>query len=204
MRYAALVPVKSLDRCKSRLSPTLTPAQRADLQLAMLRSVLAALAGAERVAAIAIITRDRRVDALARECGAMVLAEPERGGLNAAVRAGCRQLAAAGHEALFVLPADLPFLDAAVCEAFLAAADAAGGAAIAPDIHGTGTNAMAFPARAIPRFCYGPGSYLLHRVGLPGAACVERIELSLDVDTPDDLTRAALTPPRPATEPALP
>lgn len=192
MRFTAVVPVKSLDRCKSRLAPGLSPKDRADLQFAMLKGVVRALAAADRVAGFAVVTADARVARLAREYGGNVLAEPQVGGLNAAVTVGCRNLAASGADGLLVVPADLPLIDAEICDEFLAAAEAAGGHAIAPDLHGCGTNAIAFPAVAIPRFSYGLGSYGRHLSQLaPACARFDRIELALDIDTLDDLARLA-------------
>src|SRR3546814_18344636 len=62
---------------------------------------------------------------------------------------------------------------------------------LAPDRHGSGTNAIALMAAAPFEFAFGENSLALHRTTSGRrAAIVRRLGLSLDVDTPDDLDAA--------------
>jgi 2-phospho-L-lactate guanylyltransferase len=72
----AIVPVKVLAHAKRRLSSVLPDAARQQLVLAMLQDVLAALAGAQSIDWVAVVTADQRVAALAQGHGASVLPEP--------------------------------------------------------------------------------------------------------------------------------
>ncbi len=90
-----------------------------------------------------------------------------------------------------VFHADLPRLGAEDVAALLAAGER-GGCAIAPDRHGTGTNALAIGDGRAFSFAFGADSFARHR-----AQAGERFEivtrpgLALDVDTPDDLRIAS-------------
>jgi 2-phospho-L-lactate guanylyltransferase len=73
----AIVPVKVLAHAKRRLSSVLPDAVRQHLVLAMLQDVLVALAGAQSIDWLAVVTADQRVAALAQRHGASVLPEPQ-------------------------------------------------------------------------------------------------------------------------------
>src|SRR3546814_20566370 len=84
---------------------------------------------------------------------------------------------------------DLPLLVPEEIDALIQAAG--GGCALAPDRHGSGTNAIALMAAAPFEFAFGENSLALHRTTSGRrAAIVRRLGLSLDVDTPDDLDAA--------------
>src|SRR6185436_7597043 len=79
----AVVPVKEIARSKQRLSGALFQDERERLVRAMLRDVLGALRASSGLADVLVITRDAEVGALAKECGAQVLAERGADDLNA-------------------------------------------------------------------------------------------------------------------------
>jgi 2-phospho-L-lactate guanylyltransferase len=92
----ALVPVKAPGDAKMRLSPVLSPDERAALQRAMLSDMLAALSRAASLAGVAVISPDRDVAAVAGRHGAAFIAErPATGDLNGAVAAGRSAIQAA-------------------------------------------------------------------------------------------------------------
>jgi 2-phospho-L-lactate/phosphoenolpyruvate guanylyltransferase len=59
--HAALIPVKSLDKAKSRLATHLTQAQRAALVLDMLHHVISILQVSGVLRRIVVVSPDRRV-----------------------------------------------------------------------------------------------------------------------------------------------
>ena len=201
----AVVPFKGRDG-KRRLSPLLEPDERAELARAMLRDVLAALAGSPLVDHVAVVSPedDRASTAELSGAGWLVESGPdgatvEPGGLNGALRAAQAAATAAGAARLLVLPADLPLLTADDVAAVLAAAPArdggrsAGRIVVAPDGSSAGTNALLLepPTALAPSF--GTDSFQAHlaraaELGLP-YAIVRRPALLLDVDTPEDVAR---------------
>ena len=64
----AIIPMKPLERSKTRLSPDLTMNQRADLVVGMLRRVLMALQGAS-IDMFWVVGGDQRVRNIARNYG---------------------------------------------------------------------------------------------------------------------------------------
>ena len=185
MRVVA-VPVKSLSRAKTRLSPALTGLERGALTLAMLEDVLdAALSvpGWETwvtsPAAVAL--------AVAAGRGARPIPEAKPPLANAIrqVEAKAKQ---DGATALAVLPADVPLV---TVDTLHEALRTLGAVVLARSADGSGTSLLLRrPPRAIPAR-FGPDSFRRHlelaaERGLP-VSVVERRELSFDVDRPDDI-----------------
>jgi 2-phospho-L-lactate guanylyltransferase len=122
------------------------------------------------------------------------LADPGKG-LNPALHAALVQALQGGASRMIVLFADLPLLTSQDIE--LLAVAPAGTIAMAPDRHGTGTNALSLPlpqARGFT-FGFGPDSFAKHH------AEADRLEIRIeevhsqglarDVDMPEDLPDAA-------------
>jgi 2-phospho-L-lactate guanylyltransferase len=177
---AVLVPVKAFGEAKLRLAPALDPAHRAELARAMATHVVESAAPLPT----AVVCDDAEVAAWARDLGALVVWEPERG-LNRAVEAGVARLAAGGAARVVVAHADLPQAGRLAWVARFA------GVTIVPDHHDNGTNVICVPGDAAFTFSYGPGSFTrhgaeAHRLGLP-LRVVREPSLSHDVDSPADL-----------------
>jgi 2-phospho-L-lactate guanylyltransferase len=186
----AVIPVKASPDSKSRLAAVLDAPSRAALVDAMLARVIEAALDARNIARVALLGTPR----IGPPDGITLLAEPG-GGLNAAVASALDEAAAQGAGRVVFIHGDLPLVIARDLE--LLAAAPAGEIAIAPDRHGTGTNALSLPlpeARGFS-FAFGPDSFARHnaeaeRLGLR----IEEIHspgLAKDVDEPGDLADAA-------------
>ena len=185
-----VIPVKPSHQAKSRLSEFLDESQRAALAEAMLRHVLKAAQGAGQVAQVALLGPSR----LGAPDDVPLLADPG-GGLNPALHSALAHVAAQGASRMIVLFADLPRLTSQDVGRLAAAAQDA--VAIAPDRHGTGTNALSLPIPAAGGFtlAFGPDSFAAHRAeaGRLGLR-IETVHspgLARDVDVPEDLADAA-------------
>jgi 2-phospho-L-lactate/phosphoenolpyruvate guanylyltransferase len=185
MRVVA-VPVKSLSRAKTRLSPALTGLERGALTLAMLEDVLdAALSvpGWETW----VISPDEVALEIAAGRGARPIPEAKPPLANA-IRQVETKAKQDGASALAVLPADVPLV---TVDTLHEALRTLGAVVLARSADGSGTSLLLRrPPRAIPAR-FGPDSFrrhveLAHARGLP-VAIVERRELSFDVDRPDDI-----------------
>ena len=84
----AVLPVKNTVDAKQRLVSVLSPPERQALFVAMLHDVLAALAGASRLAGVVVLTRDAEAGEIAKSFGAEVVPEPGNDGHSAAVARG--------------------------------------------------------------------------------------------------------------------
>jgi 2-phospho-L-lactate/phosphoenolpyruvate guanylyltransferase len=201
MKLHAIVPVKALERAKSRLAATLAPAERRLLVLEMLGKVLLAL-DRSPAATVWVVSADPAVLAFARARGAMPLLE-HNGELNEALAQARATARAAGAEAIVVVPADVPLIapaDIAALAALLGAAHVA----IAPDAAGKGTNALALrldPQLPELPFAFGADSAERHLQSAAERGLIARSyrspTLALDVDDAASLAsyRARLAEP---------
>jgi 2-phospho-L-lactate/phosphoenolpyruvate guanylyltransferase len=192
MRTAAILPIKSLDAAKQRLSEELAGGSRRALALAMFTDVLAALRRVRRLDSITVVTRDRVAESAAQAGRVEVLREQDETGQSSAALVGIRDALDGGFDRVLLVPADTPLLDPDELDALLERAEAEElGAVIVPDRHGTGTNALLLsPPDAIePGF--GPGSLERHLAAARTASLTHVVDpvpsLVLDVDTGDDL-----------------
>jgi 2-phospho-L-lactate/phosphoenolpyruvate guanylyltransferase len=186
----AALPVKAFAGAKQRLSPLLSPAQRAALAAAMLEDVLAALATA-RLDGILVNTVELRAVKLAERYHARVIGEDARSGHTAAVSAMARVLAREGCEGMLALPADIPRATAAEIDAVLSAARPAPSFTISPAHDRLGSNAvLCRPPEAVP-LRFGYDSFFPHLQAARGQglepAVVPLPGIALDIDHPGDL-----------------
>ncbi|HJS27248.1 MAG TPA: 2-phospho-L-lactate guanylyltransferase [Actinomycetota bacterium] len=185
MRVLA-VPVKSLSRAKSRLSPALSDLERGALTLAMLEDVLDASLGVPGWETWVVSPDEVALEIAARR-GARPVSEAKPPLANA-----IRQVESLANDGgagtLAVLPADVPLVTA---ETLHVALRTLGAVVLAPSADGTGTSLLLRrPPRAIPAR-FGPDSFRRHvqlatERGLP-VSVVDRQELSFDVDRPGDI-----------------
>ncbi len=186
MRTAAILPIKSFDRAKSRLEH----APRAELAAGMVADVLAALAEARTLATVLVVTRDDAARAAAEEHGFEVVAEPSLLGHSGAAQLGVARAVELGMERVLLIPGDCPLLTADDVDA-LVARHTAPGVVVVPDRHGTGTNALLLAPPSAIGPAFGPGSRERHvalaREAGAAVAVDEVPSLLLDVDTADDL-----------------
>lgn len=184
-----LIPVKALAFGKSRLSGALSPEHRVRLTEDVLRRLIHLLRGERRIEGITVVSRDPQVRIWLRGRRVRLLHESGEG-LNAALREAREQLP--GVAALLVLPSDLAALSAQDVSAMLDAAAAPDGrcVVIAPDRHGSGTNALLLRPPGLIDFQFGPDSASLHAAAAR-AAGVEPVvyrsdSIALDLDSPED------------------
>jgi 2-phospho-L-lactate guanylyltransferase len=191
-RTWALLPVKSPQSAKSRLSPLLAVGERAALQRALLMDVLRSLSGAASLEGIAVICPDPEIGTVARGLGAVFIAEePPTGDLNQALAMGVRRLREAGADLVAIIPADLPLVEAADIDLIVGEAVRRRATIVVPDRFWQGTNALVFRADGPPELGFGPDSFRRHLSarGCRPALSMELGSLALDIDRPEDIAR---------------
>ena len=188
-----ILPHRGVDAGKSRLSAILDSATRNELNRWLLsrtlRVVSAWLGDAQRCM---VVSPCAVTLALAKRAGAIPLAElVPAPGLNAALAQGATHASMLGAQCLLILPCDLPQLDTAALQAMMAMANS-DSAVIAPDRHGTGTNALLIDA-ATREFAFGEGSLARHIAmakarGMRAWTC-NQPALAFDLDTEKDFSQ---------------
>jgi 2-phospho-L-lactate guanylyltransferase len=185
-----IVPVKSFDGAKQRLSPLLSVAERAKLAWTMLGDVLDAALGVPGLRNVAVVTSADEVANYARQLGVVVIDDHGAAGTNAAVKVGFVDVASRRGGAVVALPSDVPGILPADIVALFAAVRKTG-VAIAPALRDGGTNALAcdVPGRIAP--CFGSDSFVRHiQVANQGGlrpVVVMNGRLGLDLDEPRHL-----------------
>ena len=180
------IPVKSLQGAKTRLSPVLSPEERARLAVAMFDDVLAAcrlLPGWE----VWVITREREIRRRAEREGQRALAETG-GTLRQAIRQLEVEAGLGGCTELAVVLADLPF---ATHRALAGVLNGPSSVAAVPAISDGGTNVLVRrPPTVIPAR-FGRSSFQKHRAeAYRRGVTYESIDspaLGFDLDRPADL-----------------
>ena len=180
------VPVKSLDRSKSRLAPVLSPEERSRLTIAMLETVLDACLAQPGWQTWVISHAEKALD-LADQRGARAVRERGATLLEAVaqVEADARR---EGSTELAVVLADLPFVRA---ESLTSALAARAAVAAAASISDGGTNTLVRRPPSIIPARFGRSSFAKHRAeayrrGLTFNS-VENPRLAFDLDRPEDL-----------------
>jgi 2-phospho-L-lactate guanylyltransferase len=181
MMWTVVVPINYGGDCKTRLAARLTRAQRVELVERMARHVFTQLEAVPSIREICVLSAVRPA------FGAGHWIADEGRGLNAELEA---VRAFFSSEPLAFIHADLPFLEADDVTALLEAA-AHSGAAIAPDLQGVGTNALALAQDRTFSLAFGPDSFSKHSAALPDAAIVRLRGLAFDLDNPAELDLAA-------------
>lgn len=198
MKTSIVVPVKNPRQAKQRLSLVLSPEERYQLDLALIRQVMGVLAGFSNLATVLIVTDSGDVAAMARGHRFETLMEREARGQTEAVAAGTRWSVAGGCDRQITLPGDLPYVTADDIQALLDSPISVQGVIFCPATGDDGTNAIvtAPPDAIIWRF--GERSFpdyveQARRRGL--CASILRLpNFVLDIDTPEDLKTFILDP----------
>jgi len=163
----ALVPVKSLTRCKQRLNSCLG-SDRPGLAVAMFTDVMNALAGSREVNHIAVVTADSRVSHIAGNISALVVDEVEPMGMNEALNLGIEEIIRTGGRKILIVPADIPLVTSSVLDRLVhdlqvqrrsSGNDVIG---IGPSKDRGGTNFLYFETSHRLPLMYGPDSYMRH------------------------------------------
>lgn len=200
MRTWALVPLKNLAEAKSRLAPAADAETRRSLVLAMAEDVLSTLAGVRAIDRIVLVSNEPEAGSLLRPDGRPlershaieVFYSADQEGLNRELEQAAAYAASQGAERALILHADLPWLEQAAVERFIAQCPEAG-TCLARDRIGTGTNAVLAPLPLPIPLVFGVESLPKFRV--EAEARNVKIEifddpaLAQDIDRPEDFER---------------
>jgi 2-phospho-L-lactate guanylyltransferase len=194
----AVVPVKELERAKMRLAPLVPPEVRQALMLAMFEDVLAAVATAQGLDGLAVVTVDAAARRLANRYGARIIEIGARDGHTGAVTAAARLLAGEGCPGMLTLPGDIPLVTASEISQLLEAHAPQPAFTIVPSRDERGSNAIiCSPPDAVP-LRFGEDSFFPHLAAAEACGIrptVLRLQgIALDLDTPEDLAAFARLP----------
>lgn len=191
MTIWAIVPVKPLRRAKSRLAPVLSDEERAELSQRLLLRTLEVIGDVPQVEHTLVVSRDPKALALARDHNARTVMERGTPELNRALVRATVVAKGYGVSGVLILPADLPLISVEDVEKLIGMAIDPPVVVVAPDRHGTGTNALLSAPPGLIEYDFGPNSLERHKARAEAAGA--RLEVchlpsfELDVDKPEDL-----------------
>lgn len=191
MTLWAIVPVKPLRRGKSRLAGTLSEDERTELNRSLLQNTLKTFADLKEVEEVLVISRDPQALAIARHHGARTVREDGQPELNTALKRATVIAQVYATRGVLILPADLPLVTRDDVLTLIGHAGEPPAVVIAPDRHGTGTNALLISPAGLIEYDFGENSFQRHcqRARDAGARLeiVNLPTLGLDLDLPEDL-----------------
>ncbi len=191
MTLWAIVPVKPLRRGKSRLAGALSEDERTELNRSLLQNTLKTLSELKEVEEVLVISRDPHALTIARNYGARTVREDGQPELNTALKRATVVAQVYATGAVLILPADLPLVKSEDVLALIERAGEPPSVVIAPDRHGTGTNALLISPSGLIEYDFGENSFQRHcqRAQEAGARLeiVNLPSLGLDLDLPEDL-----------------
>jgi 2-phospho-L-lactate guanylyltransferase len=185
----AILPVKSPQNAKQRLTGFLPVEMRQTLARMLYRQTLATLCQADGIDRVVVATSDMEIADHARRSGALVLEEHEQVSHSVSADAACLRAMEMGASTALLVPIDVPTVTPA--DFTTLAASARPGLIVVPSSDGTGTNALVRTPPNCIESRFGPGSFRAHldqalSKGLP--ADVLRLPgLMFDIDTPEDV-----------------
>jgi len=192
----AILPVKSPQNAKQRLTGFLSVQERQTLARMLYRQTLAALRRAEGIDRVVVATSDPEIAEYAHSSGVMVFEESEQVSHSVSADAACLRAMEMGASTALLAPIDVPTVIPA--DFTHLAASARPGLIIVPSSDGTGTNALVRTPPDCIQSRFGPGSFRIHldqalAKGL--RADVLRLPgLMFDIDTPEDVAEFLATP----------
>ena len=191
MTLWAIVPVKPLRRGKSRLAGTLSEDERTELNRMLLENTLKTFSDLREVEEVLVISRDPQALTIARNHGARTVREDGQPELNTALQRATVVAQVYATRGVLVLPADLPLVSRDDILTLIGRTGEPPVVVIAPDRHGTGTNALLISPAGLIEYDFGENSFQRHcqRARDAGARLeiVDLPTLGLDLDLPEDL-----------------
>jgi 2-phospho-L-lactate guanylyltransferase len=187
----AVIPVKPLNRSKSRLAPILDGEQRESLSREILEKTLATLKTVEQISGILVVSRDTAALSLARRFDVHTVQESGAPELNDALTRATNAVASWNARGVLIVASDIPLLRVEDIEAMLELAKLPPVVVIAADRRQDGTNVLLVRPPGLIPYRYGEGSFQKH-IDEAKAAGVdvhiyESPTVALDVDVPEDL-----------------
>ncbi len=196
----AILPVKSPQNAKQRLTGFLAVEQRETLARMLYRQTLAALCQAKGIDRVVVATSDSGIAEYARDAGALVFEENEQVSHSVSADAACLRAMQMGASTVLLVPIDVPTVTPADFTQLAASARHSihPSLIVVPSSDGTGTNALVRTPPDCIESRFGPGSCRAHLdqalskglhadvLRLPG--------LMFDIDTPEDVAELLALP----------
>jgi len=186
---SCIIPLKSREKVKIRLSSILSWEERINLTRFMLEDILETLKSFNLD--VFIVTPDDYFEEFFKKYGVKVIKEEREEGVNSAVEKANQICIKEGFKASLVIPSDVPLISKEDVKLVLEGLEEFKGVIISPSFRLDGTNLLLrSPPNIIPTY-YDNDSFFNHlkaslKEGLKVRIIITR-NLCLDIDSPEDL-----------------
>jgi len=188
-RTAAIVPVKTFSKAKTRLN--LSSEKTEDLCKVMLNDVLHAISQSEQIKKIAIVTKDESAFKIGKKFGTIEIHDEKELGVNNAVSLADRYFLNEDFDATIVFPQDIPLIQPEDIQALFDFHITPRSALVVPSRKFDGTNALFRTPVNLMETHYDEDSYKIHLTTAQNktasTALVLIRRMMLDIDEPEDL-----------------
>ena len=189
MKIAAIIPVKTFSKAKTRLG--LSPQQVEDLCKVMLEEILHTISISPQIEKIVIVTKEEKAIAIGKKFNAIIIKDEKEESVNSAVALADKYLLENNFHASIVFPQDIPFIKTQDIDFMLNYKTHPNFAIIVPSRRFDGTNALARMPIDLMKTHYDEDSYKIHmntaKEHTLNVAMVFVKRIMLDIDNAEDL-----------------
>jgi 2-phospho-L-lactate guanylyltransferase len=189
LKIAAIVPVKTFSKAKTRLNLSLD--QKLELCEIMLEEVVGTIFNSNKIDKIIVVSKDEDALKLTKKFGVIDIIDNEESGVNHAVSLADDYLEQNDYEASIVFPQDIPFLQEEDIENLLRFQKFPKSVLIVPSRRFDGTNALLRTPVNLMETHYDEDSYKIHlEVGKSLTSNTSLLllrRIMMDVDNHEDL-----------------
>ncbi len=189
MKIAAIIPVKTFSKAKTRLNLSLD--QKLELCKIMLEEVVSTVFNYKKIDKIIVVSKDEEALKLTKKFGVIDIFDNEESGVNHAVSLADVYLEKNDYEASIVFPQDIPFLQEEDIDILLNYQKYPKSVVVVPSRRFDGTNALLRTPVNLMETHYDEDSYKIHlEVGkslTSNTSLVLLRRIMMDVDNNEDL-----------------
>lgn len=160
MKIAAIIPVKTFSKAKTRLN--LSPHQVEELCKVMLEEILQTLSISPQIEKTVMVTREEKAIEIGKKFNAVIIIDEKEQSVNSAVSLADKYLLENNFDASIVFPQDIPFIKTQDIDFMLNYKMHPNFAIIVPSRRFDGTNALARMPVDLMETHYDEDSYKIH------------------------------------------
>ena len=189
MKIAAIIPVKTFSKAKTRLD--LSPQQVENLCIVMLEEILHTISISPHIEKIVIVTKEEKAVKMGAKFNAIVIRDEKEESVNSAVALADKYLVENNFHASIVFPQDIPFIKTQDIDFMLNYKMHPNFAIIVPSRRFDGTNALMRMPVDLMKTHYDEDSYKIHmstaKEHTLNVAMVFVKRIMWDIDNTEDL-----------------
>ena len=189
MKIAAIIPVKTFSKAKTRLD--LSPQQKEDLCIVMLEEILHTISLSPQIKKSILVTKEEKAIEIGKKFNAVIIIDEKEESVNNAVALADKYLLENNFDASIVLPQDIPYIKTQDIDFMLNYKTPPNFAIVVPSRRFDGTNALVRMPVDLMETHYDEDSYKIHmntaKEHTRNVALVFVKRIMWDVDNDEDL-----------------